>query len=653
MKDKGRRDYTLNPTPRGPTNGVQFTDAYVRYHQTGRGGVGFTLTWSHAATDAHIERIATLISGSLWASESGAPFTCPFTVRTGAPEVAARPGRAPLRSPFPTAPETAEPHTSTSGTGIFVTNEGRLITNAHVVKDCLEIRVGMGQGSFEAGKLVAKDPTNDLALLKVNAKPARVGALRFGARQGENVEAFGYPLSQVLATSGNFTTGIVTALAGIGDDSRFYQISAPVQPGNSGGPLLDENGNLIGVVSSKLNFLSEIKSARRYPVEREFRDQGLRRRQLPSGQHHQVPDRRGDAGDERARPGRRGESSQRVHRVPLKVGGAPLLPCGRRVGDGAPTAAIGRGGASAEALSAENPHPAGFARHLLPEREGSVACLSASPVPDAIIRTAAACPRRSPRRANETVQQMRVGAHAHAKLWAGAGKRALDDLGDPNGVDACLDPPVEEAAGTLTTFRVGANARRRPPEIAPNLGADEARLDQDRTDAEGTDLIVQAFAIAFKRVLGGAVEGLERAGQEAGYGPDRDEAAGLSRTQRGSDVHQPARRYLQASHDARLLAGPPGNCRQNWPSNRAGGGDDRLRPGAHTSGRDLPHLLDQTGRRACATGWKDPSRRCRIIYLTSESSIRYGHHDQDQRRRSNGRCRRRSASSSLSDEAST
>ena len=65
------------------------------------------------------------------------------------------------------------------------------------------------------------------------------------------MEAFGYPLSQVLATSGNFTTGIVTALAGIGDDSRFYQISAPVQPGNSCGPLLDENGNLIGVVSSK------------------------------------------------------------------------------------------------------------------------------------------------------------------------------------------------------------------------------------------------------------------------------------------------------------------------------------------------------------------------------------------------------------------
>ncbi len=64
----------------------------------------------------------------------------------------------------------------------------------------------------------------------------------------------------VLATSGNFTLGNVTALAGLGDDSRYFQISAPIQPGNSGGPLLDENGNLIGIVTATLNFLSEIKA---------------------------------------------------------------------------------------------------------------------------------------------------------------------------------------------------------------------------------------------------------------------------------------------------------------------------------------------------------------------------------------------------------
>jgi serine protease Do len=192
-------------------------------------------------------------------SERLAPVVCcyPFTVTPLTPGTTTP---NPEAQPAPSAPQQSEPHRAESGTGIFVTNEGHLITNAHVVKDCSEIRVGVSQGNFEVGSLVAKDPTNDLALLKVNAKPSKMGALRFGVRLGENVEAFGYPLSQVLATSGNFTTGNVTALAGIGDDSRFYQISAPVQPGNSGGPLLDESGNLVGIVTSKLNVWNEIKA---------------------------------------------------------------------------------------------------------------------------------------------------------------------------------------------------------------------------------------------------------------------------------------------------------------------------------------------------------------------------------------------------------
>ena len=106
------------------------------------------------------------------------------------------------------------------------------------------------RGNYVDGRLVARDTTNDLALLKVDFNSSHIASLRFAVRLGENVEAIGYPLSQVLATTGNFTTGNVTALAGIGDDSRYIQISAPIQPGNSGGPLLDENGNLVGIVTS-------------------------------------------------------------------------------------------------------------------------------------------------------------------------------------------------------------------------------------------------------------------------------------------------------------------------------------------------------------------------------------------------------------------
>jgi len=86
-------------------------------------------------------------------------------------------------------------------------------------------------------------------------KPTHVAAPRSGSRLGEYVVAFGYPHADLLSTSGNFTQGNVTALAGMGDDSRYLQISTPIQAGNSGGPLLDQSGNVVGIVTAKLNAL--------------------------------------------------------------------------------------------------------------------------------------------------------------------------------------------------------------------------------------------------------------------------------------------------------------------------------------------------------------------------------------------------------------
>jgi S1-C subfamily serine protease len=143
---------------------------------------------------------------------------------------------------------------SSSGTGFYVTGNGHIVTNAHVVDDCSSVEVKTGGRSTPA-QVIARDRVNDLALLKSDAKPSRIAPLRPTVRLGEPVVAFGYPLSSVLASSGNFTLGHVTALAGIGDDTRYLQISAPVQAGNSGGPLLDDRGNLVGVVTAKLNAL--------------------------------------------------------------------------------------------------------------------------------------------------------------------------------------------------------------------------------------------------------------------------------------------------------------------------------------------------------------------------------------------------------------
>src|SRR6516162_9467738 len=80
-----------------------------------------------------------------------------------------------------------------------------------------------------------------------------------GPRAGEPVVAIGFPLKGLLGSYPIVTTGTISALAGIGNDRRKIQITAPVQPGNSGGPLLGENGSVVGVVVGKLDALKMVE----------------------------------------------------------------------------------------------------------------------------------------------------------------------------------------------------------------------------------------------------------------------------------------------------------------------------------------------------------------------------------------------------------
>jgi S1-C subfamily serine protease len=144
-----------------------------------------------------------------------------------------------------------------TGSGIFIGAGGEVLTNAHVVDDCRSIKLTFANGSPEAATLVARDEQNDLAVVRTKRKhdAASIAAFRESPalRTGDSVVAMGYPLAGVLATGANLTVGNVSALSGLGDDSRFIQMSAPVQPGNSGGPLLDTSGHVVGVVTAKLN----------------------------------------------------------------------------------------------------------------------------------------------------------------------------------------------------------------------------------------------------------------------------------------------------------------------------------------------------------------------------------------------------------------
>ena len=134
------------------------------------------------------------------------------------------------------------------------------MTNYHVVEDCAKIACDL-HGKGAPLSVVQTDTKNDLALLKLTGSGPPSLKFREGKsiRSGDGVVVVGYPLQDLLANQAHVTTGTVSAMAGPGNDTRILQITAPVQPGNSGGPLLDMAGNVVGIVTAKL---SAIKTAK-------------------------------------------------------------------------------------------------------------------------------------------------------------------------------------------------------------------------------------------------------------------------------------------------------------------------------------------------------------------------------------------------------
>src|SRR6516225_4036588 len=149
----------------------------------------------------------------------------------------------------------AENANTATGSGVVVGRHGEILTNSHVVEDCKSITAQLSSQKPQAATIIARDQKNDLAILQTQPFPASVAVFRLGAplRAGDAIVVLGFPLSGILASTANLSVGIVSALAGLGDDARYVQISAPVQPGNSGGPLLDTSGHVVGIVTAKLN----------------------------------------------------------------------------------------------------------------------------------------------------------------------------------------------------------------------------------------------------------------------------------------------------------------------------------------------------------------------------------------------------------------
>ncbi|OJX81087.1 tetratricopeptide repeat-containing serine protease family protein [Magnetospirillum sp. 64-120] len=143
-----------------------------------------------------------------------------------------------------------------AGSGVMVNAAGVVLTNSHVVKSCRNIRVTQGDnGSSQAASVIARDDVNDMAVLNTTGRPADFARFRDGSalRSGDDVVAVGFPLSSLLSQEPNITAGVISAMNGLRGDKRHYQITAPIQRGNSGGPVADMSGNVVGIVVSTLN----------------------------------------------------------------------------------------------------------------------------------------------------------------------------------------------------------------------------------------------------------------------------------------------------------------------------------------------------------------------------------------------------------------
>jgi len=131
-----------------------------------------------------------------------------------------------------------------------------------VVEDAKEVVLRNSPGEEHTAEYIRGDSANDIALLKVDVEAMPIPIAPYAdVSKGDEVFTLGYPLIQIQGQEQKATFGRVNALSGIQDDIRFLQIDVPVQPGNSGGPLIDKRGTVIGVTTATLDQLKALRES--------------------------------------------------------------------------------------------------------------------------------------------------------------------------------------------------------------------------------------------------------------------------------------------------------------------------------------------------------------------------------------------------------
>ena len=229
---------TLTVLP--PNVARAFQKASLMVAVSGNNALNFNLTSTAPLLAVLTNCVSTVKAGGI---NSAGEFTAPEPV-------AAKPDA-------PANPKTGRTGSQT-GTGFVISASGHIVTNHHVIDGCVgDIKGNLTGDAAATLRVVNSDSANDLALLQGPAKSFKAFAkIRDRTiHSGNSVVAIGFPYHGLLSSDFTVTTGIVGSLSGMLNDTRHLQISAAVQPGNSGGPLLDTSGEIVGMVVGKLDAL--------------------------------------------------------------------------------------------------------------------------------------------------------------------------------------------------------------------------------------------------------------------------------------------------------------------------------------------------------------------------------------------------------------
>ena len=146
-----------------------------------------------------------------------------------------------------------------TGTGFFISEKGFLVTNAHVVAESVELYILYNDETLPAS-IILTDEENDLALLKVEMESPRLALQNIEPLKGDEVAVIGFPNVVVMGNAVKATFGHVNASSGPVGDERYLQFDASIQPGNSGSPVVDTSGAVVGVATASLNQATALRT---------------------------------------------------------------------------------------------------------------------------------------------------------------------------------------------------------------------------------------------------------------------------------------------------------------------------------------------------------------------------------------------------------